>query len=164
VVCFIDTAGAYPGEAAEKRGQSQAIAECIEISLMLTVPVITFIIGEGGSGGAVAMSTANEVWMLENSIYSVISPEGCASILWKSRDFREQAAEAQKLTAPYLAEKNLIHGIIEEPVGGAHRFHEMAIERVGNQLEILLNHYKNKSPQDIIKSRHGFFENIGRIK
>ncbi|PLX30196.1 MAG: acetyl-CoA carboxylase carboxyl transferase subunit alpha [Alphaproteobacteria bacterium] len=121
IVTIVDTAGAYPGIGAEERGQSEAIAKSIETCLSVTVPIISVIIGEGGSGGAIAIATANKVFMLEHSIYSVISPEGCASILWRSREKKEEAAEAQKLTAQDLKRLNIIDDIISEPLGGAHR-------------------------------------------
>ena len=121
VFTFIDTAGAYPGKGAEERGQAEAIAKCIKTSLNSTVPIISVITGEGGSGGAVALATGNKVIMLEHSIYSVISPEGCASILWRSADNNEQAANALKLTAQDLLKLNVIDEIIPEPIGAAHR-------------------------------------------
>lgn len=135
VLSLVDTAGAYPGVGAEERGQSEAIAKSIEKCLRLTTPVISTIIGEGGSGGAIAIATANKVYMLEHSIYSVISPEGCASILWRSADFAGDAAEALKLTAKDLKDLGIIDEIIKEPVGGAQRDHGAAIKAVGDQIE-----------------------------
>ena len=121
ILTFVDTPGAYPGVGAEQRGQSEAIAKCIEVSLNLKIPTISVIIGEGGSGGAVAIATTNKVLMLEHSVYSVISPEGCASILWKDSKYAEEAAASMKITAQDLKELNIIDSIIAEPVGGAHR-------------------------------------------
>ena len=135
VISFVDTAGAYPGVDAEARGQAEAIARSIEASLNLKVPMISIIIGEGGSGGAMAIATANTVIMLEHAIYSVISPEGCASILWRDNDARETAAEALKLTAQDLSELGIIDTIVTEPMGGAHRRVEDVFKTVNNALE-----------------------------
>jgi acetyl-CoA carboxylase carboxyl transferase subunit alpha len=135
VISFVDTAGAYPGVDAEARGQAEAIARSIEASLNLKVPMISIIIGEGGSGGAMAIATANTVIMLEHAIYSVISPEGCASILWRDNDARETAAEALKLTAQDLSELGIIDTIVTEPMGGAHRRVEEVFKAVNNALE-----------------------------
>ncbi len=135
VLTLVDTAGAYPGVGAEERGQSEAIAKSIEKCLRLNTPIISTIIGEGGSGGAIAIATANKVYMLENSIYSVISPEGCASILWRSADYAKDAAEALKLTAKDLKKLGIIDEIISEPLGGAQRDHTAAIKSVGDQIE-----------------------------
>ena len=135
VITLVDTAGAYPGVGAEERGQSEAIAKSIEKCLQIKTPVISVIIGEGGSGGAIAIATANKVYMLENSIYSVISPEGCASILWRSAEFAKTAAEALKLTAQDLKEFGIIDGIIKEPLGGAQRNHAACVTAVGDQIE-----------------------------
>ena len=121
IITFVDTAGAYPGVGAEKRGQSEAIANSIKTCLNVKVPIISIIIGEGGSGGAVAIATADKVIMLENSIYSVISPEGCASILWKSEGFDEVAANSLKITSKDLMEMKVVDTVIQEPLGGAHR-------------------------------------------
>lgn len=135
VITLVDTAGAYPGVDAEARGQSEAIARSIQVCLNLTVPIVSVVIGEGGSGGAIAIATADKVFMLEHSIYSVISPEGCASILWRSAAHAEEAATALRLTAQDLHHLKLIDGIIEEPLGGAHRHKADMIERVGNTLD-----------------------------
>jgi len=135
VISFVDTAGAYPGVDAEARGQAEAIARSIEASLNLKVPMVSIIIGEGGSGGAMAIATANTVIMLEHAIYSVISPEGCASILWRDNDARETAAEALKLTAQDLNELGIIDTIVTEPMGGAHRRVEDVFKTVNNALE-----------------------------
>lgn len=128
VITFVDTAGAFPGIEAEERGQAEAIASCISVCLDIKVPLLTVIIGEGGSGGAIAIAAANTVLMLEHAVYSVISPEGCASILWRSATKAAEAAEAQKLTAQDLIQLGVIDKIIQEPVGGAHR-HKAAILR-----------------------------------
>ena len=135
IITLVDTAGAYVGTGAEERGQGHAIAACLEKSFTLDVPVISIIIGEGGSGGAIALATANVVAMLEHSVYSVISPEGCASILWRSRDKREEAAVAQKLTAQDLKRFKIIEDIIPEPPGGAHRDPESALVSVRKYLD-----------------------------
>ena len=121
LICFIDTSGAYPGKDAEERGQAEAIAKSIQVSLNVKTPIISIIIGEGGSGGAIALATSDKVLMLSNSIYSVISPEGCSSILWKSSAFSEIAASSLKLTAKNCFDLNIIDEIIKEPIGAAHR-------------------------------------------
>lgn len=135
VITLVDTAGAYPGIEAEERGQSEAIAKSIEACLRVETPVVSVIIGEGGSGGAIAIAAADRVLMLEHSIYSVISPEGCASILWRSAEFAKDAARALKLTAQDLKEFGVIDDIIEEPMGGAHRDPERTIDVVGDAIE-----------------------------
>ncbi|MBV9967362.1 MAG: acetyl-CoA carboxylase carboxyltransferase subunit alpha, partial [Alphaproteobacteria bacterium] len=138
VLSFVDTAGAYPGVDAEARGQSEAIARSIETCLDLRVPVIAIVIGEGGSGGAIAMAAANTVMMLEHAIYSVISPEGCASILWRSGEQAPQAAEALKLTAAELLRLGVIDRVVPEPLGGAHRLPDQAINSVGEAIDEVL--------------------------
>lgn len=135
VVTLVDTPGAYPGIGAEERGQSEAIARSIEKCLSLRSPIVSVIIGEGGSGGAIAIAAANRVMMMEYAVYSVISPEGCASILWRSADHAEEAAEALKLTAKNLLDHGVIDGIITEPLGAAHRDPDEAIKRVGDAIE-----------------------------
>ena len=135
IVTFVDTPGAYPGLGAEERGQAEAIARSIEKCLGLTVPIVSVVIGEGGSGGAIAIAAANRVLMMEYAIYSVISPEGCASILWRSADHAEEAAEALKLTADDLLEFGVIDSIIPEPLGAAHRSGSEAIRTVGDSIE-----------------------------
>ena len=139
VITLVDTAGAYPGVDAEARGQAEAIARSIETCLNIRVPLISVIIGEGGSGGAIALAAANTVLMLENSVYSVISPEGCASILWRSGDAARDAAEALRLTAQDLQRLGVIDSIVAEPLGGAHRNPDEAINTLGNSLEKALN-------------------------
>jgi acetyl-CoA carboxylase carboxyl transferase subunit alpha len=135
VLTLVDTAGAYPGVEAEARGQAEAIARSIEACLNIRVPLISVIIGEGGSGGAIALATGNVVLMLEHAIYSVISPEGCASILWRSGDATKEAAEALRLTAQDLHKLNVVDEIVPEPLGGAHRNAEIAIATLGDYVE-----------------------------
>ena len=139
VITLVDTPGAYPGIGAEERGQAEAIAKSIEVSLDLKVPIVSAVIGEGGSGGAIAIAAANKVLMMEHAVYSVISPEGCASILWRSSDHAEEAAEALKLRASDLLSLGVIDGIIDEPLGAAHRNPGEAIRMVGEVLEGVLN-------------------------
>ncbi|MAJ63462.1 MAG: acetyl-CoA carboxylase carboxyl transferase subunit alpha [Alphaproteobacteria bacterium] len=134
IITFIDTSGAYPGIEAEERGQAEAIAKSIDVGLNVKVPIISVVIGEGGSGGAIAIGTGDSVMMLEHAIYSVISPEGCASILWRSATAAAEAAAALQLTAQDLLQLKVIDRIIEEPLGGAHRNHAEMIKRVGNQI------------------------------
>lgn len=162
VITLVDTAGAYPGRGAEERGQSEAIAKSIESCLRAHVPIISVVIGEGGSGGAIAIATANKVYMLEHSIYSVISPEGCASILWRSGEHAQDAAAALKLTAQDLFSLNLIDGIIKEPVGGAHRYREETLSSVGNQIKEALDEYADWDKDEIVKQRRQKFLNYGR--
>ncbi len=135
VISLVDTSGAYPGVGAEERGQSEAIARCTEKCLNIEVPILTCIVGEGGSGGAVAVAVGNKVLMFEHSIYSVISPEGCASILWRTNEKAKEAAIALKITAGDLQKLNVIDEIIPEPVGGAHRDPKMAMDTLGKTLE-----------------------------
>ena len=164
VITFIDTAGAFPGVEAEARGQGQAIAAAIEASLDLRVPMIAIVIGEGGSGGALALAVGNKVFMLENAIYSVISPEGCASILWKDFKFAKQATRALKLTAKDLLHFGVIDAIIPEPMGGAHRFPKETIASVGQTIEQALNEMKTLSADDLVLSRQEKFLAMGRPK
>ena len=135
ILMFVDTAGAYPGKGAEERGQAEAIARCIQKSLQVSVPTISVITGEGGSGGAVALAVANNTLMLEHAMYSVISPEGCSSILWRSSENANHAAEALKLTAQDMQKFNIIDEIIPEPTGGAHRDPHLAIKKIGDAVE-----------------------------
>ncbi len=139
VLTLVDTAGAYPGVASEERGQAEAIARSIDVCLGLQVPVVSVIIGEGGSGGAIAIAAGDHVMMLEHSIYSVISPEGCASILWRSAANSAEAAAALRLTAADLHQLGVVDQVIEEPIGGAHRFPDQAIDAVGNAIEKALS-------------------------
>lgn len=162
IITLVDTAGAYPGMGAEERGQSEAIAKSIEFFLRASVPVISVVIGEGGSGGAIAIAVANKIYMLEHSVYSVISPEGCASILWRSGEYAEEAATALKLTAQDLHELKLIDGIIAEPVGGAHRHKETMIDAVGEQIQSALEELTPWDPEQIMNDRREKFLKFGR--
>lgn len=162
VITLVDTAGAYPGLGAEERGQSEAIAKSIETCLRIKTPIISTIIGEGGSGGAIAIATANHVHMLEHSIYSVISPEGCASILWRSAEYAKDAAAALKLTAQDMKELKLIDDIISEPMGGAHTDHAKAIQAVSNKIAQSLKTLSALSPEELVKHRREKFLAMGR--
>lgn len=162
VITLVDTAGAYPGKGAEERGQSEAIAKSIETCLRTTVPIISVVIGEGGSGGAIAIAVANKVYMLEHSVYSVISPEGCASILWRSGEYAKDAATALKLTAQDLLELKLIDEIIEEPVGGAHRKRKETIKAVSAQIEKGLKELTPWDQNKIIEDRRKKFLSMSR--
>ena len=161
VITLVDTPGAYPGKGAEERGQSEAIAKATERSLAIGVPVIAVIIGEGGSGGAVAFATATRVAMLEHSIYSVISPEGCASILWKDSEKMREAAEALRLTAQDLQKLGVIDRIVKEPLGGAQRGRKESIEAVGKAIEAMLKEMSGKKPEVLIKDRREKFLVMG---
>ena len=164
VIIFIDTPGAYPGVGAEERGQAEAIAKSIECSLSLGVPTISIIIGEGGSGGAIALASSNKVLMFENAIYSVISPEGCASILWRDPKKTLEAATAMKLTSKDLLELKIIDEIVPEPSGGAHRDRETILLNVKKSLRKNLGELTSMSRQDIVEHRKNKFLNIGRGK
>lgn len=161
VISLVDTPGAYPGKGAEERGQSEAIARSTEKCLQLKVPLISVIIGEGGSGGAVAFATANRLVMLEHSIYSVISPEGCASILWKDAEKMREAAEALRLTAQDLKTLGICDQIIAEPKGGAHRDRKATMKTVGATLGKLLDELGKKSPDRLMKDRRQKFLDMG---
>ena len=161
VITLVDTPGAYPGKGAEERGQSEAIARSTEKCLQLKVPLISVIIGEGGSGGAVAFASANKVAMLEHSVYSVITPEGCASILWKDAEKMREAAEALRLTAQDLQKLGVIDQIIHEPLGGAQRDPQATIAAVGKAIEALLAPLKKKKPDAILKERRKKFLDVG---
>lgn len=161
VVTLIDTPGAYPGKGAEERGQSEAIARSTQKCLQLGVPVIAAVIGEGGSGGAVAFATANRVAMLEHSIYSVISPEGCASILWKDANKTREAAEALRLTAQDLEKLGVIDRIIAEPRGGAHRDPAAAVASVGAAVATMIDEMAALDPAELIRQRRQKFINMG---
>ncbi len=159
LICFVDTSGAYPGKDAEERGQAEAIAQSMKVSLNCETPCISIVIGEGGSGGAIALATSDIVIMLSNSIYSVISPEGCSSILWKSSDFAETASNSLKITAKDCLELKIIDQIIEEPVGGAHRH----FDKVSNDLKVNLiksiEDLKLLSKEELIKKRNNRYLN-----
>ena len=161
VVTLVDTPGAYPGKGAEERGQSEAIARATEKCLQLTVPLISVIIGEGGSGGAVAFATSNRVAMLEHSVYSVISPEGCASILWKDAEKMREAAEALRLTAQDLHKLGVIDRIIAEPMGGAHRDRTTTIETVGDALRTMLADLGSQKGAKLLADRRKKFLDMG---
>ncbi|WP_193140612.1 MULTISPECIES: acetyl-CoA carboxylase carboxyltransferase subunit alpha [unclassified Meridianimarinicoccus] len=162
VVTLVDTPGAYPGKGAEERGQSEAIARSTEKCLQIGVPLVSVIIGEGGSGGAVAFATANKVAMLEHSVYSVISPEGCASILWKNAQKMREAAEALRLTAQDLQQLGVIDQIIAEPVGGAQRDPKKTIRRVGRAISELLEEMEGMDAAALVKARRKKYLDMGR--
>jgi len=162
VLTLVDTPGAYPGKGAEERGQSEAIARSTQKCLKIGVPLISVIIGEGGSGGAVAFATANKVAMLEHSIYSVISPEGCASILWKNSEKMREAAEALKLTAQDLKKLGVCDIIIPEPTGGAQRFKNEVIEAVGVTINEMLLEFKGQDSNTLIKDRREKYLSVGQ--
>ena len=164
IISFIDTPGAYPGVGAEERGQAEAIAKSIECCMKLRVPTIAIVIGEGGSGGAIALASSNKVLMLENAIYSVISPEGCATILWRDPKKMLDAAKAMKLSAKDLLELEIIDEIIPEPSGGAHRDKDLILENVRNALNKNLENFKQMSPEEIFDGRKNKFLRIGRSK
>jgi len=161
VLTFVDTAGAYPGKGAEERGQAQAIASCIQKSLEINVPTISTITGEGGSGGAVALAVANNTLMLEHAIYSVISPEGCSSILWRSSDHANLAAEALKITAQDMLKFGIIDEIIPEPVGGAHRNIKVTMNVMGDIIEKRLNTLQSLGQKELLKLKEEKYLKIG---
>ena len=162
IVSFIDTPGAFPGVEAEDRGQSEAIASSIKNSLVVQSPIFSFVIGEGGSGGAVALGMGNKVIMLEHAIYSVISPEGCASILWRSIDHSERAAESLKLTAQDLLDLEVIDEIIKEPLGGAHRNIEQTCKHIKDCLLRISSEFEGRTSEEIILHREKKYLNIGK--
>ena len=149
VLSFIDTAGAYPGKGAEERGQAQAIASCVDACLKLNTPMISTILGEGGSGGAIALTSGNVILMFEHSIFSVISPEGCASILWRDASKANEAAKALKLTAKDMKKLNIIDEIIQEPLGGAHRDYDKSLTLLGDSIELQLNELLKLDPREL---------------
>jgi acetyl-CoA carboxylase carboxyl transferase subunit alpha len=164
IISFIDTPGAYPGVGAEERGQAEAIAKSIECCMSLSVPTFAIIIGEGGSGGAIALASSNKVIMLENAIYSVISPEGCATILWRDPKRTLDAAKAMKLSSSDLLELKVIDEIIPEPVGGAHRDRDLILDNVRGSIENSLNEFSNMSGDEVLNHRKNKFLTIGRSK
>ena len=161
VITFIDTPGAYPGKGAEERGQAEAIAKSIDCCLSVSQPIISVVIGEGGSGGAIALATSNKVLMLEHAIYSVISPEGCASILWKDASKSKEAAESMQITAQNLLGHQIIDEIIQEPLGGAHRNPKEAAIHIKQSLVENLKSFSGKSADEILKERKNKFLSIG---
>ena len=164
IVSFIDTPGAYPGVGAEERGQAQAIAKSIECCMKLSVPTFSIIIGEGGSGGAIALASSNKVLMLENAIYSVISPEGCATILWRDPKRTLDAAKAMKLSSKDLLDLKVIDEIIPEPIGGAHRDRDLILNNVKKSIENNLNEFLNMTKEEVLTNRKNKFLAIGRNK
>lgn len=161
VVSLVDTPGAYPGIGAEERGQAEAIARNLIEMADLEVPLVVVVTGEGGSGGALALGVGNRVYMLEHAVYSVISPEGCAAILWKDQGMKAQAAQALRLTAQDLAELGIIDGIVPEPLGGAHTDFDTASERVGEVIERALAELADRTPEELIADRERRFRALG---
>ncbi|MAU86919.1 MAG: acetyl-CoA carboxylase carboxyltransferase subunit alpha [Alphaproteobacteria bacterium] len=162
IITFVDTAGAYPGIGAEERGQSEAIARCTQTCLNVTVPIISIIIGEGGSGGAVAIATANRVTMLEHSIYTVASPEASASILWRDSSKASEAANSMRITAQDLIEMKIIDGIVSEPIGGAHRNHQKIIKDVEKTIIKNLSELTKLDRNILVDNRRNKFLSMGR--
>ena len=161
VLSFVDTAGAYPGRGAEERGQAEAIARSIQTCLNLSVPMVTAIVGEGGSGGAIALATANRLVMFEHAVYSVISPEGCASILWRSGEHAQKAAEALRLTAQDMLKLGVIDQIVDEPLGGAHRDITSAINALGDGMVKQLDELSSLTPTAVKADRRAKYVAIG---
>ncbi len=164
IISIVDTPGAYPGVGAEERGQAESIAKSIECSMKLTVPTIAIIIGEGGSGGAIALASSNKVIMLQNAIYSVISPEGCATILWRDPKKTLEAATAMKMSSSDLLKLNIIDEIIPEPVGGAHRDKDLILDNVRDSLKKNLDFFETMDKDEILTHRKNKFLSIGRNK
>lgn len=162
IICFINTQGAYPGMAAEERGQSEAIARNLREMASFGVPIISVVIGEGGSGGALALGVGNRILMMENSIYSVISPEGAAALLWKDSGQAQRAAESLKITAQDLNELGIIDEIIAEPLGGAHRNYALTVQEMRKSLEKHLNELLNLNPDELIEDRYDKFKSMGK--
>ena len=161
VITIVDTAGAYPGRGAEERGQAEAIARSIETCLNLTSPIVSAVVGEGGSGGAIALATGNRVLMYEHAVYSVISPEGCASILWRSADHARDAAESLRLTAQDMMKLGVIDGIVEEPLGAAHRDPKQAIANLGEAIDRQLADLSGLSGDALVQDRHDKYIALG---
>ncbi len=164
VISFIDTPGAYPGVEAEERGQAEAIARNLFEMAQLRTPIICYVIGEGASGGAIGIGLGDAIFMFENTWYSVISPESCSSILWRSWDYKEQAAEALKLTADHMFENGLIDGIIKEPLGGAHSDPEKMAEILKKHIKQQINKFKKVLPDDLIETRVAKYRIMGRFE
>ena len=163
VVTLVDTSGAFPGVQAEERGQAEAIARSTEKCLQLGVPMVACIVGEGGSGGAVALAAADHILMFEHAVYSVISPEGCASILWRTNDRAADAAQAMKMTASDLKALGVVDSIVPEPIGGAHRDHTLAIANLGAAIEQSLEGLVKLSRGDLRRQRHAKFLKMGQF-
>ena len=163
IITFVDTAGAYPGVGAEERGQAEAIARSTEACLEVKVPLISIIVGEGGSGGAVALAVGNKVLMMEHAVYSVISPEGCASILWRTNEKAEDAANALKITAQDLLKLEVVDEVIPEPIGGAHRDHDKTMKSVRKAIDNALLELSSLSADKIKEARAEKFLNMGRV-
>ena len=163
VITLVDTPGAYPGKGAEERGQAEAIARSTDMCLQLSVPLISVVIGEGGSGGAVALATANKVIMLEHAVYSVISPEGCASILWKNAEKKQEAANALRLTAQDLANLGVVDRVVAEPVGGAQRDRQATISSVGDAIGEMLSTFEEMTPEQVRAARREKFISMGSV-
>ncbi len=161
VITFLDTPGAFPGLEAEERGQAEAIAKNLKMMATLEVPIVSIVIGEGASGGAIGIGMGNEVYMMENTWYSVISPESCSSILWKTWDYKEQAAAALKLTAKDLLELKVIEGIVNEPIGGAHRNYDKSAEAVKKQCLKSLKKLDKMNPEKLVEQRIDKYASIG---
>lgn len=161
VITLLDTPGAFPGLEAEERGQAEAIAKNLKLMSTLKVPIVTIVIGEGASGGALGIGVGDEIYMMENTWYSVISPESCSSILWKTWDYKEQAADVLKLTAPDLKELGIIEGIIEEPLGGAHRDYDFCVAKVKEQILDSLKRLKKLKPSKLVSKRIDKYSKIG---
>ncbi|MEQ9310063.1 MAG: acetyl-CoA carboxylase carboxyltransferase subunit alpha [Balneolaceae bacterium] len=164
IITLLDTPGAFPGLEAEERGQAEAIARNLKMMAMLKVPFLTIVIGEGASGGAIGIGMGNEVYMMENTWYSVISPESCSSILWKTWDYKEQAAEVLKLTASDLKELKVIDGVIPEPLGGAHRDFDASANAVKKQILASLKKLGKKSPEKLIEERIAKYSAMGAFQ
>jgi acetyl-CoA carboxylase carboxyl transferase subunit alpha len=163
VVTFVDTAGAYPGIDAEERGQGEAIARSIEVCLDLRVPLVSLVIGEGGSGGAIAIAAANRVLMMEHAVYSVITPEGCASILWRSAEKAQEAAEAMRMTSDDLKKLAVCDEIVPEPVGGAHRDPAAAVKSAGDAIARHLADLENLDGDTVRRARRDKFLAMGQV-
>lgn len=164
LLTFVDTAGAYPGIGAEERGQGEAIARNLMEFFSIKAPIISTVIGEGGSGGALGIAVADKVLLLENSIYSVISPESCASILWHDASKNQQAADSLRYTAPYLLKFGVIDEIIKEPLGGAHRNHKEIMKTLSDVILLHLSNLKKRNPARLIQQRYDRFRKIGVVQ